>query len=80
MSLDDESQRFFLEALENAGITVSRVDRTCGLAIPAGVRRKRVNPFATSTYASASRPGSRKRLYLDFLARRPDIVHLWLDK
>jgi glycosyltransferase involved in cell wall biosynthesis len=80
MSLEEESERFFLDTLETAGISVSRIDRRSGLAIPVGV---------PDTEAQRLRDAIRTHLHPDldhvsaytsiFLARRPDIVHLWLD-
>jgi glycosyltransferase involved in cell wall biosynthesis len=81
MSLEKESERFFLETLERAGITVSRIDRNRGLAAPEDV--------AEEEEAQRLRHALRAHLHPDldhvsaytslFLARRPDVVHLWLD-
>jgi glycosyltransferase involved in cell wall biosynthesis len=80
MYLDDDSQRFFLDILKNAGITVSRVEHDNGLVMPRGI---------SAEEAQLLRDAVRNHLHPDlnhvtayasvFLARRPDIVHLWLD-
>jgi glycosyltransferase involved in cell wall biosynthesis len=80
MYLEEESQRFFLETLENAGIAVSRVNRSSGLEIPGGVSPEQAqglqHAVRTHLHPDLDHVGAYTSL---LLARRPDIVHLWLD-
>ena len=81
MYLDDESQRFFLETLENAGIAVSRVERSSGLAIPESVSAKDGRRLRQAVDTCLHPDLDHVRAYTSiFLARCPDIVHLWLDE
>jgi glycosyltransferase involved in cell wall biosynthesis len=80
MSLEDESERFFVETLEAAGISVSRVDRNSGLAIPGDVPDDEAQHLRYALRAHLHPDLDHVSAYTSiFLARRPDIVHLWLD-
>jgi len=80
MSLEGESERFFLEALETAGINVSRVDRNRGLAIPGDVGEEEAQRLRNAVRTHLHPDLDHVSAYTSiFLARRPDVVHLWLD-
>jgi glycosyltransferase involved in cell wall biosynthesis len=81
MYLEDESHCFFLNSLENAGITVSRVDRNGGLAIPGSVPAEAAQRLGHAVRTHLHPDLEHVSAYASvFLARRPDIVHLWLDE
>ncbi len=80
LSLEEESERFFLEPLETAGISVSRIDRHSGLAIPDGVPEQEAQRLRDAMRTYLHPDLDHVSAYTSiFLARRPDIVHLWLD-
>lgn len=80
MSLEDESHRFFLEALETAGINVSRIDRNSGLVLPGDVPEQEARRLQHALHTHLHQDLDHVSAYTSiFLARRPDIVHLWLD-
>jgi len=80
MSLEEQSERFFVEALEAAGISVSRVDRNSGVAIPGDVPDDEAQRLRYALRAHLHPDLDHVSAYTSILlTRRPDIVHLWLD-
>jgi glycosyltransferase involved in cell wall biosynthesis len=80
MSLEHESQSFFFETLQNAGIPVSRIDRRTGLALGSDVPAEQAHRLRDSVRTHLHPDLDHVSAYTSlFLARRPDIVHLWLD-
>lgn len=81
MYLEDESQRFFLATLENAGITVSRLERSSGLVIPREISHEDTQLLSDGVRTYLHPDLEHVSAYTSvFLARRPDLVHLWLDE
>jgi glycosyltransferase involved in cell wall biosynthesis len=81
MYLEDEGQRFFLEALENAGIPVSRIDRSTGLSVPGDIAADKGQRLHDAVRTHLHPDLDHVTAYASvFLSRRPDIVHLWLDE
>ena len=79
MSLESESECFFLETLERAGITVTRLDRHRGLAIPGDVAeeaQRLQHALSAHLHPDLDYVSAYTSLFRD---RRPDVVHLWLD-